>query len=112
MNSNEYKLRPDDEKNLMLTDAVQEAVSEARNKVKEEFKLNDLKTVYKLRYNKLPRSVRSIINRRYSEDNKGVTFEEAATADPNKWFDLDKYENELMGRIGRTKKQSQQLFGR
>lgn len=112
MNSNEYKLLPDDEKNLRLTNAVQDAVSQAREKVKEEFKLNDLKTVYKLRYNKLPRSMRGVINRRYAEDNNGVTFEEAATSDPNKWFDLDKYEMELKGRVGDTKSQSQQLFGR
>jgi hypothetical protein len=112
MNSNEYKVLPDDEKNLRLTNAVRDAVSQAREKVKEEFKLNDLKTVYRLRYNKLPRSMRGIINRRYAEDNEGVSFEEAATADPNKWFDLDKYENELKARVGDTKEQSQQLFRR
>ena len=110
MRSKEYAVMPDDEKNLRLTNAVQSAVNRAREKVKTDFSVNDLQTVYKMRFSKLPSSMRRIINKRYADDNNGVSFEEAAMSEPDNWFKLDKYETELKARVGDIQTQSNRLF--
>lgn len=107
INSNKYKLLPDVEKNIMLNEAVREQVSVARQVVNNNVAKEDLSKIYKMRFGKLPKRIKEAVNRRYAEDNKGVTLENAKD-----WFALDKYETELKARTGTLGEQSQRLFGR
>ena len=105
--SAQYKVLPDVEKNLALNTAVRQQVSSARQVVNANLAIEDLSKVYKMRFGKLPKRVKEAINRRYKEDNDGVTLENAKD-----WFALDKYEAELNARTGTLTDQSQRLFGR
>lgn len=105
--SAQYKVMPDVEKNLALNTAVRQQVSLAREVVNANLAMNDLSRVYKMRFNKLPKRIKIAINRRYAEENNGVTLENAKD-----WFALDKYESELNARTGSLTDQSQRLFGR
>lgn len=105
--SDRYKLLPDVEKNIMLNAAVREQVSTARQVVNANVSKEDLPKIYKMRFGKLPKRVKEAINRRYAEDNNGVTLENAKD-----WFAMDKYEAELKARTGTLGEQSQRLFGR
>lgn len=111
INSNEYKKTRDNEKGLKLENAVQKAVADARKLVNEKYSVEQLETVYKMRYTKLSKKIRRAINTAYEEDN-GVSLEEAAMENPKKWFDLDKYEAELYARIDETKSQTDRLLRR
>jgi hypothetical protein len=105
--SPQYKVLPDVEKNLALNTAVRQQVSSARQVVNANLAMEDLSRVYKMRFGKLPKRVKTAINRRYAEDNDDVTLENAKD-----WFALDKYEAELNARTGTLTDQSQRLFGR
>lgn len=105
--SNRYKLLPDVEKNIMLNAAVREQVSIARQIVKANVSKEDLPKIYKMRFEGLPKRIKEAINRRYAEDHKGVTLENAKD-----WFAIDKYETELKARTGTLTEQTNRLFGR
>lgn len=107
LNSNQYKLLPDVEKNITMNAAVREQVAVARQIVNANVSKDDLPRIYKMRFNKLPKQAKEAINRRYAEDHKGVTLENAKD-----WFAIDKYETELKARTGTLTEQTNRLFGR
>jgi hypothetical protein len=107
LNSNQYRLLPDVEKNIMMNAAVREQVAVARQVVNANVSKDDLPRIYKMRFNKLPKQAKEAINRRYAEDHKGVTLENAKD-----WFAIDKYETELKARTGTLTEQTNRLFGR
>lgn len=106
INSNRYKVLPDVEKNITLNSAVREQVAVARQVVNANVSKDDLSKIYKMRFSKLPKRIKEAVNRRYAEDNKGISLENAKD-----WFALDKYETELKARTGTLQQQSQRLFG-
>jgi hypothetical protein len=103
MKDNTYKVLPDVEKNIRLTNAVRKSVEKAKEKVNLEYKLDDLSVIYRKKYNNISRIRKRAINDRFAADNNGVSFEEAVSKDPKKWPLLDKYEIELRGRVDDTK---------
>ena len=107
INSASYKVLPDVEKNIRLDSAVREQVSVARQIVNANVSKTDLPKIYKMRFGKLSKMEKEAINRRYAEDHKGVSLENAKD-----WFALDKYESELKARTNTTEQQSQRLFGK
>ena len=111
MQSRQYQELPDTEKAIALKDVISDAVSIAREKTNSEYAAQDLLKVYKMKYNKLPKDIKTAINRRYKEDNDGRSIEEDKA-----YFQIDKYETELKARTGTlqgdTASQSRQLFGR
>ncbi len=105
LNSNQYRLLPDVEKNIAMNAAVREQVAVARQIVNANVSKDDLPRIYKMRFNKLPKQAKEAINRRYAEDHKGVTLENAKD-----WFAIDKYETELKARTGTLTEQTNRLF--
>jgi hypothetical protein len=105
LNSNQYRLLPDVEKNITMNAAVREQVAVARQVVNANVSKDDLPRIYKMRFNKLPKQAKEAINRRYAEDHKGVTLENAKD-----WFAIDKYETELKARTGTLTEQTNRLF--
>jgi hypothetical protein len=86
----EYQALPDTEKAIAIKDTISDAVSTAREKTNAEYSAKDLELVYKMKYNKLPKAIRTAIDRRYKEDNEGRSIEEDKA-----YFQIDKYEAEL-----------------
>lgn len=77
MERSDYKNLPVDEQKLKLTNIVREALTIPRDIVAAKMTAEDFQKVQKMRFDKLPLEERKIINRRYAEENNGVTMEEA-----------------------------------
>jgi hypothetical protein len=93
MNNPQYQNLPEIEKNLLMTNQIREATSEARKLTNAYYEDTDLQRVYKMRWKKIGPIKKRAILRRYAEDNNGASLEE------NKdYFSIDKYETELEGR--------------
>jgi hypothetical protein len=107
LRSNNYRMLPDDEKLIRLSNAIKEQTSIAQAKTREEFKASDLERVYKMKFNKLPARIRRSINLRYAEDNNGVMLDEAKD-----WGRLDEYEALVRARTGSLSEQTNRAFGR
>jgi hypothetical protein len=109
--SPDYAVLPDAEKALALTNSIREAISVAKETTNETYKANDLLKVYKMKYNKLPKAVKTAIDRRYIEDSGGSSIEEDKA-----YFQIDKYEAELNARTGGFKgtaaDQTRRMLGR
>ena len=77
INSEAYKKKTLNEKRKTITDAVKGMTAVARQINDAKFESTDRKRIYKMRFNKLPRNERALINERYAKDHNGVTLEEA-----------------------------------
>jgi hypothetical protein len=73
----DYQNLPIDEQKLKLTNIVRNALSIPKEIVAAKMTAEDFGKVQKMRFDKLPLEQRKIINRRYAEENNGVTLEEA-----------------------------------
>ena len=77
MNDPRYQDLPDIEKKVAIENTVSKVLPLADKMTNAKFSTEDLNRVFKMKFNKLSDTKRKIINRRYAEDNDGVTLEEA-----------------------------------
>lgn len=86
INTDSYKKKTMNEKRKTVADIIKEQTAIAREINDAKFQATDIKRVYKMRFNRLPRNDRAIINERYARDHGGITLEEA-----NDYKEVDSY---------------------
>jgi hypothetical protein len=86
INTDSYKKKTMNEKRKTVADIIKEQTAIAREINDAKFQATDIKRIYKMRFNKLPRNDRALINERYARDHGGITLEEA-----NDYKQVDSY---------------------